>query len=52
MADIKVTIDGQEISVSEGTTVLKAAEKLGIKIPTLCYHDDLCISGSCRMCVV
>lgn len=52
MADIKLTIDKQEISVPEGTTILKAAEKLGIKIPTLCYHEDLCISGSCRMCVV
>lgn len=52
MADIKITIDGTEVSVPEGTTILKAAEKIGIKIPTLCYHEDLCISGSCRMCVV
>lgn len=52
MADIKITIDGIETTVPENTTILKAAEKLGIKIPTLCHHDDLCISGSCRMCVV
>lgn len=52
MADIKITIDGAEVSVPENTTVLKAAEKLGIKIPTLCHHEDLCSSGSCRMCVV
>lgn len=49
---VKVIIDGQEITVESGTTILKAAEKLGIKIPTLCYHDDLCTSGACRMCVV
>ncbi|MBU0743802.1 MAG: [FeFe] hydrogenase, group A [Gammaproteobacteria bacterium] len=52
MADIKVTIDGLEVSVPEGTTILKAAEKAGIKIPTLCHHNDLCASGSCRICVV
>lgn len=49
---IKVTIDGQFIEVPMGTTILEAAKKLGIKIPTLCYHDDLCISGVCRICVV
>ena len=52
MADIKITIDDLEIGVPEGTTVLKAAKKLGIRIPTLCHHEDLCASGSCRMCVV
>ena len=52
MSDVTLTIDGQEVSVPSGTTILKAARKLGIKIPTLCYHDDLCISGSCRICVV
>jgi len=49
---IEVVIDGQKISVAEGTTILKAAEQLNIHIPTLCYHEDLCLSGSCRICVV
>ena len=49
---VTLTIDGQEITVPHGTMLLKAAEKLGIKIPTLCFHEDLCISGACRMCVV
>ena len=49
---IKVTIDDKEIRVPMGTTILEAAGKLGINIPTLCYHEDLCISGVCRICVV
>jgi iron-only hydrogenase group A len=51
-AEIKVTIDGKEIKVPMGTTILDAAKKLGIRIPTLCYHDDLCIAGVCRVCIV
>ena len=51
-AMIKVTIDGQDVKVPMGTTILEAARKMGIKIPTLCYHEDLCISGVCRICVV
>jgi len=39
---ITVTIDGKELQVSPGTTVLEAARKLGIHVPTLCHHDDLC----------
>ncbi|MCF7811279.1 [FeFe] hydrogenase, group A [bacterium] len=49
---IKVTIDSIEFEVPYGTTILAAARMIGIKIPTLCYHDDLCISGVCRICVV
>lgn len=49
---IKVSIDDKEIKVPMGTTILEAAKKLGIHIPTLCYHEDLCISGVCRICVV
>jgi len=52
MTDIKVTINGQEVSVPAGTTILQAAKQLGVKIPTLCYHEDLCTSGSCRVCVI
>ncbi len=49
---IKVTIDDKEIRVPMGTTILEAAGKLGLNIPTLCYHEDLCISGVCRICIV
>jgi NADH-quinone oxidoreductase subunit G/[NiFe] hydrogenase diaphorase moiety small subunit len=51
-AQISVTIDGEEIKVPMGTTILEAAKMLGIHIPTLCYHEDLCIAGVCRVCVV
>jgi NADH-quinone oxidoreductase subunit G/[NiFe] hydrogenase diaphorase moiety small subunit len=47
-----VTIDGHEIEVPLGTTILEAARQLGIRIPTLCYHEDLCLAGVCRVCVV
>ncbi|MDP8259901.1 MAG: NADH-dependent [FeFe] hydrogenase, group A6 [Candidatus Gygaella obscura] len=49
---VKVTIDDIEIKVSMGTTILEAAKTLSIKIPTLCQHDDLCLAGVCRVCVV
>jgi iron-only hydrogenase group A len=49
---IKLTIDGREMAVDEGTTVMEAAERLGIRIPRLCYHPDLSLAGSCRVCIV
>ena len=49
---VTLTIDGRQIIVEEGTTILKAAEKLGIEIPTFCYHDKLKTVGACRMCLV
>ncbi|KAF0119070.1 MAG: NADH-quinone oxidoreductase subunit G [Rhodospirillaceae bacterium] len=48
----KLTIDGVEIEVEAGTTVLQACERLGIEIPRFCYHDRLSIAGNCRMCLV
>ena len=51
-AQISVTIDDKTIKVPFGTTILEAARELGIRIPTLCYHEDLCIAGVCRVCVV
>ena len=39
-------------TVPLGTTILEAARQLGIRIPTLCYHEDLCLAGVCRVCVV
>ena len=49
---IRVEIDGKEIRVPLGTTILDAAKEIGIHIPTLCHHEDLCIAGVCRICVV
>lgn len=49
---INLVIDGINVSVEERTTILQAARKLNIHIPTLCYHDDLCVAGNCRVCVV
>ncbi|HOW09862.1 MAG TPA: NADH-dependent [FeFe] hydrogenase, group A6 [Bacteroidales bacterium] len=49
---INLTINDQKISVPAGTTVLEAARKLNINIPTLCNHTDLCVAGNCRVCVV
>jgi NADH-quinone oxidoreductase subunit G len=48
----KLTIDGREIEVEAGTTILQAADVLGIEIPRFCYHERLAISGNCRMCLV
>lgn len=49
---ISLTIDEKQISVDEGTTIMDAAELLGITIPRLCYHPDLSLAGSCRVCIV
>ena len=49
---IKIEIDGIETRVPPNTTILEAAKKMGINIPTLCYHKDLGLAGACRMCVV
>jgi len=51
-ANITVKIDDIEVRVPIGTTILEAAKKVNIKIPTLCQHDDLCLAGVCRVCVV
>ena len=55
MEDVKMInlkINGQAVSVPEGTTVLDAAKKAGIRIPTLCYLRDINAIGACRVCVV
>lgn len=48
----KLTINGMEIEVESGTSVLQAAEMLGIEIPRFCYHDRLSVPANCRMCLV
>ena len=49
---VKLTIDGVSVEVPAGTTVLEAAKKAGINIPTLCYLKDINQIGACRMCIV
>lgn len=48
----KLTIDGIEVDVEAGLTVLQACESIGIEIPRFCYHERLTIAGNCRMCLV
>jgi NADH-quinone oxidoreductase subunit G len=48
----KLTIDGVEIEVENGITVLQACEQAGVEIPRFCYHERLSIAGNCRMCLV
>ena len=47
-----LSIDGREVNVAQGTTVIQAAEELGIFIPRYCYHPGLSIAGNCRICLV
>ncbi len=49
---INLKIDDINVSVEAGTTILEAAKKANVRIPTLCYHPDLCIAGNCRICMV
>ncbi|NLG67637.1 MAG: 2Fe-2S iron-sulfur cluster binding domain-containing protein, partial [Actinobacteria bacterium] len=49
---VTINIDGIDVEVTSGTTILEAANQIGVKIPTLCAHPDLAIAGVCRMCVV
>jgi NADH-quinone oxidoreductase subunit G len=48
----KVQVDGVEIEVPQGATVLQACELAGKEIPRFCYHERLAIAGNCRMCLV
>ena len=48
----KLTVDGREIEVPSGVTVLQACELAGVEIPRFCYHDRLSVAGNCRMCLV
>jgi len=52
VATVKLKIDGVEVEVPEGTTILKAAKDNGIDIPTLCNLDGLTSYGGCRLCLV
>ena len=49
---VKLTIDNKIVEIEEGSTVLEAATKAGINIPTLCYNEELSPAGACRVCAV
>jgi len=49
---VKLTVDGQQVEVEAGITVLQACEIAGKEIPRFCYHERLSIAGNCRMCLV
>jgi NADH-quinone oxidoreductase subunit G len=48
----KLEIDGNVVEVSDGTTVIQAASRLGIYVPHFCYHEKLTVAANCRMCLV
>ena len=50
--EVNLIIDGSPVSVPAGTTILKAAEQIGEKIPTICYHEHCTANALCRLCVV
>ncbi len=52
MSAINLTIDGKQVEVAPGSTILDAAQKLGIDIPTFCHDPELVRTGACRICVV
>src|SRR5690554_3862529 len=52
MDKVRLSIDEQLVEVEKGSTILEAAREAGIEIPTLCYHPELTLHGSCRVCVV
>jgi NADH-quinone oxidoreductase subunit G len=48
----KVTINGQTYEAEKGKTIIQVADEVGVQIPRYCYHPDIGIEGSCRMCLV
>ncbi len=48
----KLIVDGKEIEVADGTTLMQACEMAGAEIPRFCYHERLSVAGNCRMCLV
>jgi len=49
---VTLTIDGQSVTVPAGTTIHKAAQHIGVEVPTVCYHDHCTPNALCRVCVV
>jgi len=52
MADITLTIEGRQVTVAAGTSILEAAKVAGVLVPHYCYHPGLPVAGVCRMCLV
>ncbi len=52
MGNIRFEIDGKPVEAEKGMTILQVARKVGVDIPTLCYHDKLAPYGVCRLCMV
>jgi NADH dehydrogenase/NADH:ubiquinone oxidoreductase subunit G len=52
MRDVKIVLNGTEVSAGDGLTILQVAEREGVEIPTLCHSPDLSPAGVCRVCVV
>src|SRR5262249_23443754 len=52
METVTLTIDGRQVTVNKGKTVLQAAIEAGISVPYYCYHPGISVDGSCRVCVV
>ncbi|MHA1538740.1 MAG: NADH-quinone oxidoreductase subunit NuoG [Alphaproteobacteria bacterium] len=48
----KLTIDGTEVEVEDGLSILQACQSLGIEVPHFCFHERLSVAGNCRMCLV
>jgi len=48
----KLKINGTEIEVEQGTSIIQAAEQVGVEVPRFCYHDKLSVPANCRMCLV
>ena len=49
---VTLTIDGTEVEIEAGVSVLQACDSIGVEIPRFCYHERLSIAGNCRMCLV
>ncbi len=49
---INITVNGIPVTVESGTVILEAARKVDVVIPTLCNHQDICVAGNCRVCMV
>ena len=49
---LKIEIDGKQVEVEHGTTIIDAADQLGVAIPRFCYHKKLSVAANCRMCLV
>ena len=49
---LKIEVDGRQVEVPHGATVMDATNKLGVYVPHFCYHRKLSIAANCRMCLV